>query len=155
MKVLLAIDLRDEDVEALIDRAARWAGRLHATLDLVWVDPFGTWKPFTLDRTLARQLEEQLEQSRQRDHDRLQLLLDRIPFANRGVARALKGEAVEAIPEAARGYDLLVIGPGEQLTDKLGLGSRENGIIRRSPVNVLVMCSKSEEPSEPGSAEPA
>lgn len=139
MKLVLAIDLHGGDPEGLVERAVPWAARLGATLDLVWVDPFGNWKPFTLDAALARQLQREVDAARQRDLERLRALLARVPPSHRGEARALSGEPAVAIPEAARGYALLLLGPGGQLGDRLGLGSLESQIVRHAPTSVLVL----------------
>lgn len=139
MKIVLAIDLHGGHPERLVERAVRWAERLKATLDLVWVDPFGHWKPFTLDATLARQLQREVDAARARDRSRLDALLAQVPPAHRGRAHALAGEPVVAIPDAAQGYALLMLGPGGTLGDKLGVGSLESQIVRHAPTHVLVL----------------
>lgn len=141
MKIVLAVDLHggEESAEALVDEAVEWARRLRATLDLVWVDPLGSWKPFTLDRKVAEPLEREVEKARQRDRDRLQALLGRVPVAHRGAFRALSGEPARCIVEAAQGYDALLLGPGGQLGDKLGLESLESAVVRHAPCPVIVL----------------
>lgn len=139
MKLLLALDIRKQSAEALLDTAVQWAERLSATLDLVFVDPFGNWRPFTLDRQLADLLTTEVERGRAADRKRLDSLLQRIPAAHRGEAHVLVGDPVQVVVGHAQGYDALLLGPGERISDQVGMASLEARLVRHAPGAVLVL----------------
>lgn len=141
MRLLLALDIHRDDAERLVDRASDWAGRTGATLDLTWVDRFGTWTPTGpfVDRTLRERLLAEVARGREADRRHLDALRARIPEACRGEARATTGDPVLAIPTLAEGYALLMLGPGERVGDQVGIGSIEAQLIRRAPGPVLVL----------------
>ena len=83
MRLLYAIDLRVQDLWRM-DDVARWASHLDATVDLIFVDPFGNYAPSVLDAELAQHLREGLERSRQADRELLETALAALPRASRG-----------------------------------------------------------------------
>lgn len=140
MRLLLGVDIRRADAERLVDAAAIWATRLDATLDLAYVDPFGSWKPrFTLDRALSDRITLEVDRERARNRQRLEALLARVPQGQRGAVHMLAGDVGETIHTHARDYDALVLGPGERLSDQIGIASNAARLVRRAPGTVLVL----------------
>jgi nucleotide-binding universal stress UspA family protein len=139
MRALLALDLRDHPEAVLLD-AARWAERLDARLDLLWVDDTPAGAAFVTDPTLAAVVTREAERHQQHHRDRLDALLASLPRAVRGVALVGAGDPAEAVAELASGHDVVLVAThGRQGLAHAWLGSVAERVARLSPVPVLVL----------------
>lgn len=137
-RILVAVDGWEVGVEVLASAAARWAARLHGTIDLVHAvvisappDPIGT-----SSAAGGLQLAALFEDAEQQ----VTRLGERLPAEVRGTARAVWGEPASAILAAAADYDLVVVGThGRSGLPRLWLGSIAERTVRRSPAPVLVI----------------
>jgi nucleotide-binding universal stress UspA family protein len=121
MKVLTGIDPRVEGHEWLITRAAAFAARLGATLDVVFV------RGNRADRDVAE------------IRAALTAKLHNVPESQRGVARVEDGDVVDTLVKLGTEYDALVVGP--RLPTGLAAlleGPIASRVLRRATVPVFV-----------------
>ncbi|MCO4743700.1 MAG: universal stress protein [Proteobacteria bacterium] len=140
MKLLLALDLHDNP-ETLVDQAVEWTQRSKGKLSLVFVEELGeTWAVGIHDPTVVSLLETERTAIRARHRERLAQLLERIPEDLRGDAEVVAGVAWNAVVEAAKPYDLLLVGThGRKGLAHFFLGSVAERIVRASSCSVLVL----------------
>ncbi len=139
--MLVAVDVNDRG-EAVVDQVVPWARRLGATLDLVFASewateglPAPTWTSDELDRIWAH-----WRQEADVERGKLDLLLQRIPQELRGSARMLAGHAIDVLPDAATGYDLLAVAThARRGLERVLLGSVSARLLRRCAVPVMVL----------------
>ena len=139
MRALLALDLRDHP-EAVLADAARWAARLDAKLDLLWVDDTPAGAAFVTDPAIAAVVTREAERHQQQHRDRLDALLAGLPRALKGVALTATGDPAEAVAELAAGHDVVLVAThGRQGLAHAWLGSVAERIVRLAPVPALVL----------------
>lgn len=119
MRALVGIDLRATGHEWLVDRAALYAGRLGATLDLVHFHGGDGEAP---------------------DYDaRIQELLTRVPEAQRGVAKLDARDAEEGLVAATETYDFVVMGSREPpALERLLRGAMATRVLTHAKCPVIV-----------------
>lgn len=139
MKVLLAVDLRD-DCEAAMDQAARWVIRLDAVLDLLYVGIYDDIYEFVSDPKLHALMEREAEKVRGDDLTRLHALLAKVPERLRGEVRAASGSPADVIVESQEPYDALVVAThGRKGVAKLWMGSVAERVVRSATRPVIVL----------------
>ncbi len=139
MRLLYAIDLRSRDMWRL-DEVARWATALSATVDLVFVDPFGTYMPYVLDPSLADHLKAGLEKSREQDRALLREALHELPEPARGDIHLLSGDPATHVCELAQDFDALVVTThGRTGAVRMWLGSVAERIVRAHRGDTIVL----------------
>jgi nucleotide-binding universal stress UspA family protein len=139
MRALLALDLRDHPDAVLAD-AARWAARLDATLDLLWVDDTPAGAAFVTDPAIAAVVTREAERHQRQHRDHLDALLAGLPRSARGEALVATGDPAEAVAELASGHDVLLVAThGRQGLAHAWLGSVAERIARLATVPVLVL----------------
>lgn len=130
MRLLYPIDLRHQEVWRL-DEVAQWAAHLDATVDLLFVDPFGDVSHSMIDPKLVAQYQKDLGKIRDKDRVRLQELMDQLPEANRGEVRLATGEPAHTVNEVADEYEALLVSThGRKGAARLWLGSVAERIVR-------------------------
>lgn len=141
MNALLACDLNDENTAHLIEQAVGWVTRLDAKLDLLFVDPFPYTAAHVHDPTAQVLLTQEYDKMRDGQLQRLQVLADGIPEANRGgIRRAAAARPAETIVEAAAGYDLVLLGThGRTGLAGFFVGSVAERVVRQCTVPTLVL----------------
>jgi nucleotide-binding universal stress UspA family protein len=119
VRILVGVDLSVGGHEWLIDRAAAWAARLAATVDLVYV------------------LGDHAETA---DHRaRLLAFSERLPPAHRGVVRVEQGQPADELVRMSEEYQLLVMGSRElPALERLLKGHLATRVLRQSRCAVLV-----------------
>lgn len=119
MRALVGIDLRATGHEWLVDRGALYAGRLGASLDLVYFHGGDGEAP---------------------DHrTRIQELLARVPVEQRGAARLDPGSAEEGLVASSEEYDLVVMGSREPpALERLLRGAMATRVLTHAKCPVLV-----------------
>jgi nucleotide-binding universal stress UspA family protein len=119
MRALVGIDLRASGHEWLVDRAGLYAGRLGASLDLVYFH--GGESEAATHRA------------------RLQELCERVPVANRGVPRLDPRPAEEGLVADSERYDLMVMGSREPpALERLLHGAMATRVLAHAKCSVLV-----------------
>ena len=142
MRVMLAVHLH-EGAEELVAEAARWAERLSAILDLVFVDEFKSNLYLVNEEGVRSVLDEHWERVNDDAKARLDRLAASVPEAVRGEARFLSGHAAETVVEAGKSYDAILIGThGRKGVAHLLLGSVAERVVRTSSVPVIVLPMK-------------
>lgn len=138
MRLLLAVDLNDaEDIVAL---GAKWAERLGARLDLVYVDEHAYDAYLVQDPAVHAILDREWRKIRLNQEERLRGVLDTLPETMRGEAWVRTGRASDEIVEAGKDRDAVLIGThGRKGLSHLVLGSVAERVVRTSPVPVLVL----------------
>jgi universal stress protein A len=139
MRAMLALDLRAHP-EAVLADAARWADRLDATLDVVWVDDTPAGSAFVTDPALAAVVARESDRHRHHHEERLHALVRELPRGVAGAAIVATGDAAEAIVELAPAYDVVLVAThGRQGLAHAWLGSVAERIVRLAPVPVFVL----------------
>lgn len=141
MRLLVAVDVNDRG-EAVIDQVVPWARRLGGKVDLVFASewsteglPAPTWTSDELDRIWAH-----WRQEADVERQKLNALCQRLPEDVRGEARMVAGHAVDVLPDAASGYDLLVLfSHARQGLERVLFGSVSGRTLRHAKVPVLVL----------------
>ena len=110
MRVLVAVDLTDEDAEAFVARAVEWAGALGATLDLLFVDEAADENPYILDGQLRATMSVHYEAWHAQMRERLAQVVRDLPDAVRGEGTVVRGRAAAVVAERLDGYDAAVVG---------------------------------------------
>ncbi len=130
MKLLYAIDIRDEALWHL-DDVARWADRLGATVDFLYVNPVGDYVPYISDPVLIHALEVELDRAKALDLEKVEEALSHLPEARRGTAKVVVGEPAPTIAAEADGYDAVVLATrGRRGLKRLWLGSVAERVLR-------------------------
>lgn len=138
-RVLFGVD-PTKTADHLLPSVARWAERLHATVDLLTVDEFAlvrtlgeaTWEHILNTEALAY---------REQHLKVLHATRDRyLRPQNRGQVYVDRGRAAPAIVERAKGYDLVAVGTHDRgpLARAL-LGSVAERVVRSATESVLVV----------------
>lgn len=142
MRLLYAIDIRDEQLWHL-DQVESWARKLGGTVDLLYVNPFGDYAPYTIDPTLTRVLHLEMEKARAADERGLHRALERLPPDLRGTTRVVAGDPAPAIAEAAADYDVLLVSTrGRTGLARMWLGSVAERLLRLRHGSTVVLHPK-------------
>ncbi len=129
MKLLLAIDIHAKRTLTFED-AATWATRLGATLDLVYINAFGS----------NLEVKEEADRNNAAAEASLRELISKLPEANRGRVHLLTGDPAEMVCQLAPSFDaVLVATHGRTGLAHLWMGSVAEQIVRRAPVPVIVL----------------
>ena len=140
MRVVLAVDIGDERVGSVVDAAADWAALSGSVVDLITADGGRYLFDYVADPNVRRVLAVEADRARAKDAARLQALSNRLPEAARGETRVISGKVVEAVVEAGKGYDAVLVGThGRTGLLRFFLGSVAEAIVRRSLVPVVVL----------------
>lgn len=139
-RVVLALDLQEGGLAERIATATRWAERLSAKLDLLYVAPdlSADLDLFTADA--ARVLEAEAKRVDQHQVDKLEALAEAIPEATRGAVRRLESRhTADAIAEASEHADLLMLHThGRTGIGRAVFGSIASQVVRLATVPTLV-----------------
>lgn len=139
-RVLLAVDIHEEEVETVVSKGAAWAARLGAVLDLLWVDDYEYAAYRIRDAKIRSIVLEQWSRARDADLEALAALLETVPDAQRGGARRADGRAAPELVAAAAGYQALLIATrGHGGLKRLFLGSVAERVVRQAPISVVVL----------------
>ena len=141
MRWLACIDIRGEkpSPEELVHTTGQWAERAGAVVDVVFSDPYGTWKVATIDPGLQRQLRMEEAAQKERDRQHLAELADDLPDAVRGKVIVIDGIPEDEVLALSKDYDAVVVAAGKPALARALLGSVSSRIVRRAPVPVLVL----------------
>jgi nucleotide-binding universal stress UspA family protein len=141
MRVLVAVDVHDRP-ELAIEAAVPWARRLGGIVDVVYASEWSTEglpaqpEPHDQLDALHAEWNERADAERALLHEAFQA----VPEALRGVARLLSGRAIDALPDAAASYDLVVVSThARHGLERVLLGSVAARVLRRATVPVLVL----------------
>ena len=138
MKLLLAVDIHDEP-EAVLAEGCRWAERLAGVLDVAFVDEY-QHQQFLVDSLTVRSLvDEEWTRIQTANRDALQALAARIlPDHVRGEVLYLTGRAADAIVEAARTRDVVLVSTrGRRGLGRALRGSVAERVVRRAAIPVI------------------
>ena len=138
MKILFCIDL-EHSSDGLLHRAAVWAGRLDATLDLAFVDLYaGAWKRIgnAAIREAAAADAERIKAARAAE---LTTALTQVASSNRGDVIVLSGLPADAILAIHNAYDLILVGAHHRRPGEFFVGSVASRVARASTKPVLVL----------------
>ena len=139
MRLLYAIDIRDEALWHL-DEVDRWATRLDAKIDMIYVNPVGDYAPYVVDPALSRALELELSKAKKIDTEHLETAMSRLPEAHRGETKVVVGDAAVQIAEAGENYDAIVIATrGRRGLQRLWLGSVAEKVLRLHHGSTIVL----------------
>lgn len=142
MRMLYAIDIRDEKLWHL-DQVESWARKLGAKVDLLYVNPFGDYAPYTIDPTLTRVLHLEMEKARAADERALARALARLPEDLQGETKVIAGDPAPAIAEAGAGYDVLLVSTrGRTGLARMWLGSVAERVLRLHHGSTVVLHPK-------------
>ncbi|MFT4625530.1 MAG: nucleotide-binding universal stress UspA family protein [Myxococcota bacterium] len=140
MRVALAVDIGDERVGSVVDAAGEWASLSGSVVDLITADGGRYMFDYVADPNVRRVLAVEADRARAKDAVRLEALSNRLPEAVRGETRVISGKVVEAVVEAGKGYDAVLVGThGRTGLLRFFLGSVAEAIVRRSLVPVVVL----------------
>lgn len=130
MKLLYAIDIRDSALWHL-DDVANWAQRLRATVDLMYVNPFGDYTAYVLDPALAKALDTGVAKANERDIAQVRAALDTLPEAVRGKPIVVGGDAATEIASHGADYDAVIVCTrGAQGLKRIWLGNIAERVLR-------------------------
>jgi nucleotide-binding universal stress UspA family protein len=139
VRILLPVDV-GEEADRLADQAATWAEKLSATVDLLHCEELPIPLPRVQDASVQAVIAQHWTAMREARAARVEALSRRIPEARRGTAKVALGSAPAGIAEAAKGYDLVLLGThGRKGLERLWLGSVAEQVVRTCPVPVLVL----------------
>ncbi len=140
MRLMLAVDLNAPEREATLQEGIRWAERLSASLDLVFVDAHDYSAHLIRDAKIRSLVVEEWRKLQQSYLEELVELSKQIPEAVRGDARYLKGRPRDTLVELSEGYEAVLIAThGRQGLQHFFLGSVAEGVVRRCTVPVIVL----------------
>jgi nucleotide-binding universal stress UspA family protein len=141
MRILLAVDLGDENLDRLVAESVDWGQRLSGTIDLFFVDTFPYASAAVHDATTAAILQREYASLRKTNLERLEGVLERLPESMRGTVRAVEGaRPADEVVHAAPSYDLVLVGThGRTGITSFLLGSVAERIVRLCPVPTLVV----------------
>jgi nucleotide-binding universal stress UspA family protein len=140
MKLLACVNLRDDEVEHVVDGAGEWASLLQTTVDVLYVDEATPVPMWVTDPLSAQLLTARWDEVRKEEDRRLTGLLERLPVARRGAALRVEGRPAEEIVARSVRYAAVVVA-GRQHTalSRALLGSIATRVARLCPVPVLVL----------------
>lgn len=139
MRLLLAVDL-NEHAEELVAEGRRWAERLGAKLDLVYVDEHSYNAYLVQDPAVRTVLDREWEKIREQQRTRLCLLRDRLPEPVRGDAFVRTGRAADEVVAAGAERDAILIAThGRRGLTHVLLGSVAERVVRTAQVPVVVL----------------
>jgi nucleotide-binding universal stress UspA family protein len=111
-RFLVGVDLAAPGHDWLVDRAAAYATQAGGTVDLLFAGP---------------------------QDPRLEALMQRVPVANRGVARCVAGSPEDVLVAATAGADALVVGPREPgALERMLKGTMATRVIKGAQCAVIV-----------------
>jgi len=110
MRILIAVDLTDDDAEAFVAHAVKWVAPLGATLTLAFVDEAADEHPYVLDNVLRAAMSTQYDEWHAQMRDRLAALRDTLPAAQRGEAMVVRGRAAPELLSLLEDHDAIVLG---------------------------------------------
>ncbi len=140
MRLMLAVDIDEDNPLPLVHEAVLWARRTEATLDLAHVGTSAWALGTAADPEVRRLLERELTRARQAEKGRLRALLDEVPAELRGEPLLLEGPPVQALVEASEDHDALLVGThGRKGLQRFWLGSISEQLVRRAVCPVLVL----------------
>lgn len=140
MRLMLAIDIGEQNPVRLLNEGVLWAQRLGGKLDLAHVSR----NPLELVAGAAPEIQllfdQELARTRDSDRARLDELLAQVPSDYRGTIHQLTGSPVEALVQASRSHTLLLLGThGRQGLSRMWLGSVTEQVVRLAQCPVLVL----------------
>jgi nucleotide-binding universal stress UspA family protein len=139
MRVMLAVHLH-EGAEELVSEAVRWAQRMQATLDLLFVDEYQYNLYLVDDPAVRTVLDEQWSKVHDEAQARLHALVAAVPEAIRGEALFVSGQAPHEVVQAGATHDAILIGThGRTGVAHLLLGSVAERVVRTATVPVIVL----------------
>ncbi len=141
MRMLVAVDLTEEDAEPFVAHASTWVRVVGGTADLVFVDESASENPWILDGTLRQTMSAHYDKWSEQMAERLDGLRDTLPREVRGDARVVKGRAAAVLLELLEDeYDAIVVGnrPSSGLS-RLTHGVVAERICRQSTKPVVVL----------------
>lgn len=141
MKSLVAVDILDASVHAVLSEAARFARQFNTTLDVLFVDGLPYVEALIHDPQIRGVFEAEAEKLRRAREVRLTELVDTLPADVRGRPSYHFGSRpAEKIAEVAASYDLLMVAThGRTGLGHLFMGSIAERVIRLAPVPTLVL----------------
>jgi nucleotide-binding universal stress UspA family protein len=155
LRLLAAVNLRDEEADAVAEGAAAWAARGSAVVDLLFVEEVSPVPVWVTDPLSAQLLASQWDKVKADEDQRLQAILEKIPAALRGVAIRAEGRPAEVIGQRAVGYAAVVLaGRRHSTIGKALMGSVAARVVRTAPVPVLVLPGRDHLAPPPGEARP-
>jgi len=111
MRILIAVDLTDNDAEDYAGRAARWAAGMGGVVDLMFVDEAADQNPWIGDGQLRSMMSTHYDTWHQGVRDRLsRLLVEVVPEDVRGEAHVVRGRPASVLLERSADYDALIVG---------------------------------------------
>lgn len=140
MRIMIAVDLTDEDADDFVGRAAKWAEALGATADLVFIDEAQDEHPYIMDANLRATMSEHYEAWHREQRDRLGRQLHVLPSHVRGEARVIRGRAAHELLQLADSYDAIVLGnrPVSGLA-RLAHGAIAERVARQAHTPVVIL----------------
>lgn len=143
MNALVAVDLRNEaSARATAAAAAIWAGKLGATLDLLYCDEFRARTTDVSERQMQDEFREEWNRIDREDRLALSALFEgSVPYEQRGMVHIVTGEsAATGIVRHGATYDLVILATnGRTGLAHLWLGSVAEQVVRTSHAPVLVL----------------
>jgi nucleotide-binding universal stress UspA family protein len=139
MRLLVAVDITEAG-NTVANAAAEWAQRLGATLDLVFVQEYGSTAALVHDARIRALIEREWDQVREHQAKQLHEMLEKLPAEVRGKAFTQDGPPAQLLVELGKEYDAIVVGThGRTGLGHLFLGSVAERIVRTATVSVLVL----------------
>ncbi|MEM6925506.1 MAG: universal stress protein [Myxococcota bacterium] len=136
MNLLLALDIHEDNRDALLHEAVRWARRLGSALDVLYVDEYAERTAFLTDPVLVAQRDE----IRGVHEAKLDAVMSSLPAEVRGTGLLQSGLAHEVIGTVAEGRPALLIGThGRRALKRVAWGSVAERVVRLAPCPVVVL----------------
>ncbi|MBX2800222.1 MAG: hypothetical protein KTR31_21260 [Myxococcales bacterium] len=110
MRLLVAVDLTDDDAADFVRAAGRWIEPRKGRADLLYVNDVPAEQPFVLDAEIRQRVAEHHVFFHERMGRELHALLDQLAVECRGQALCVQGEPVPEILARVDGYDAVVLG---------------------------------------------
>lgn len=140
MRWVVAVDLGGENPERVMGEAVRWVTRGGGKLDVVHVEGPRYALDWVGDPAVRQLMQVEADQLRRTDQTRLADLLATVPEGNRGVARLVEGQPVQALVDLSGEYDALLIAThGRKGLAHFWLGSVAEQVVRSAKCAVVVL----------------
>jgi nucleotide-binding universal stress UspA family protein len=140
MRLLVAVDLTEDDAAAFVASAAHWAQAVGGTVDLLFVDEAADQHPYVLDPGLRATMSTHYKAWHTEMREALAALLQSLPEEIRGTAEVVRGRAAPVVLEHLEGHDAVVLGnrPATGLA-RLAHGVVAERVSRQSAIPVLIL----------------
>jgi nucleotide-binding universal stress UspA family protein len=141
MRILVAVDLTEEDAQPFVGQATTWVRVVGGTADLVFVDESASENPWILDASLRQTMSSHYEAWAEQMAERLDALRDALPREVRGEARVVKGRPAAVLLELLEAeYDAIIVGnrPATGLS-RLAHGVVAERVCRQAQKPVVVL----------------